>query len=76
MRLATYMALMELTDTAMAERLGCSQSYVIKLRHGEKQPSLNFARVIREVTGGAVGFDDLFNDPEPPRHDFKRLQVT
>lgn len=50
-KLAEYMATNDLTDAAMAEKVGCDRSMITKLRHGSATPSLPLAIAISRETG-------------------------
>ena len=47
------------TAAAMAIRLGISAASISRIRKGEQNVSLAFARRISEETGGKVTLDDL-----------------
>lgn len=52
--LAEYMEKKDVTQEALAERLGISRSYVSLLVSGERQPALRLAIRIEKLTGVTV----------------------
>lgn len=67
MKLLDYMSTNDLTDEAMAERIGdCSASAVKKWKYGERSPDADRIIRIEEVTDGAVGLKDWAAENFPP----------
>ena len=60
MKLEKYMADNQLTDEAMAKRLGKDRSVVSRYRRGEVTPPPDVIREIQRVTERAVQFNDWF----------------
>lgn len=58
MQLSDYMRKTGLSDQELAERIGISLSYAVKLRRGDKKPSLDIAYKIQTETGGSVTLKD------------------
>jgi transcriptional regulator with XRE-family HTH domain len=58
MRLAEYMARMELTDKEVAAAIGCERASVTRYRNGNMRPKLEKVVKITEFTGGQVTADD------------------
>lgn len=58
MRIAAYLAENGIDQVAAARALGCSKSYLSRLCNGLSDPSLPFARKVRDWSGGAVALND------------------
>jgi len=58
MRFGAYLEKLGVQQTAAAIELGCSKTYVSRLVAGLAEPSLSFARKIRDWSGGDVAVDD------------------
>lgn len=59
MKLIDYMRAKNLSDSAMAQRVGgISEHGIRKLKYGERDPSIATAIRINEATGGLVGLSD------------------
>ena len=71
MKLADYMALVGIKDTAFAEKVGRDQSTISRIRRGEVLPDWSTVARIAEATDGAVTANDfmpaLENASEPER---------
>lgn len=65
MQLAQYLETRKITDAEFAKTLGVAQSTVLRLKRGERRPSLELAQRIAEVTAGEVQPSDFFTIPEP-----------
>ena len=60
MTLAEWMRQSERRDADIARELGISHSYLLRLKRGERQPSMRVAAKIVSASGGAVQATDFF----------------
>lgn len=60
MKLATYLAQMNLSDEQFAAMVQRSRSTISRLRNGRAIPSPELMRDIFTVTGGSVRADDFY----------------
>lgn len=63
MTLSEWMQQNDLSDAAVAERLGKSRVTVSRYRRGNEIPSSDTIKTIVEITGGAVTANDLLGIP-------------
>jgi DNA-binding XRE family transcriptional regulator len=61
MTLKEYLTWKSLTDTAFAREIGVVPSTVLRLKSGDRSPSMALARKIMEATGGKVRPDDFLH---------------
>ena len=64
MKLSVWLKAQGKTQTAFAEELGSSQSYIAQLCKGDKWPGRQMAERIRDATRGMVSADDFLEPPE------------
>lgn len=55
--LAAFLNRDENTESALAEKIGCTQAAVNRYRNGARFPDADMARLIDEKTDGAVPFE-------------------
>lgn len=65
MKLADYMTLVGIKDTAFAEKVGRDQSTISRIRRGEVLPDWSTVVRIAEATDGAVTANDFMPAPVP-----------
>lgn len=63
MRLSQYLEARKITDAEFAKTLGVAQSTVLRLKRGDRQPSLDLAQRIAEATAGEVQPSAFFTAP-------------
>jgi len=65
MQLNDYLSRPDVSKTEFASRLGVARQYIHKLRVGLQKPSPRLARMIEEITEGAVSKEELRPDVWP-----------
>lgn len=66
MKLRQYMTDRGVSDADMAQLVGLSAFGIRKLKYGERNPSIDVALRIQDVTGGLVTIADLQKDAPRP----------
>jgi DNA-binding XRE family transcriptional regulator len=59
MKLSEYLSEQKITDSAFARAIETAPSTVMRLKKGDRLPSMTLAQRIMEATGGAVRPDDF-----------------
>ena len=59
MKLDAYIRETGVSETELASRARCSQSYINKVRNGSANPTLAVMQRIADATGGEVTLNDL-----------------
>ena len=65
MRLSEHLSATNQSVASFAGKVGLSPSFMWRIVHGERQPSVPAAVRIIEATDGAVTLDDLIAVPQP-----------
>jgi DNA-binding XRE family transcriptional regulator len=66
MKLAEYLSTQKITDSAFARSIEAVPSTVMRLKRGERQPSMSLAQRIMRATDGAVRLDDWATQEAAP----------
>jgi transcriptional regulator with XRE-family HTH domain len=65
MHLQAYLEAENIPDSVFAKRVGVAQSTILRLKRGERKPSLDLAQRIYEATNRAVPPSEWFDAAVP-----------
>ena len=76
MRLSEYLKNTSLTQEKFANLVGVTRTFITNILNGKRNPSIQLARRIEEVTDGQVPLKDLLHPEAPSRLKKKEIEKT